>query len=140
MRGPLRRAQKLRGMMAIILLVDNDPLQAFQRKSILERKFQDVERVSDAAEALCLVEQPHFARNLGLVISGLSMPGIGGPEFVAELHTRLPQVPVLVLGSANEAPGDYLGGFVQFLAKPFGMDEMVAVAAGLLAENTESAA
>jgi len=86
--------------MAIILLVDNDPLQAFQRKSILERRFQEVERVGDAAEALCLVEQPHFAGKLGLVISGLSMPGIGGPEFVAELHTRLPQVPVLVLGSA----------------------------------------
>jgi len=66
--------------MAIILLVDNDPLQAFQRKSILERRFQEVERVGDAAEALCLVEQPYFAGKLGLVISGLSMPGIGGPE------------------------------------------------------------
>jgi|ERR1700721_1797383 DNA-binding NtrC family response regulator len=126
--------------MAIILLVDNDPLQAFQRKSILERSFREVERVGDAAEALCLVEQPHFARNLGLVISGFSMPGIGGPEFVAELHSRLPHVPVLVLGNTSELPGDYLGGFVQFLAKPYAMDEMVAAAAVLLEQASESAA
>jgi DNA-binding NtrC family response regulator len=130
----------MRGRMAIILLVDNDPLQAFQRKSTLERRFNDVERVGDAAEALCLVEQPHFAGQLGLVISGLSMPGIGGPEFVAELHARLPQVPVLVLGSASEAPGDYAGGFVRFLARPFAMDEMVTAVANLLAQNTASAA
>ena len=58
--------------MATILLVDNDPLQAFLRKSILERRFDDVQRVGDAAEAFCLVEQPQFAENLGLVISGLA--------------------------------------------------------------------
>jgi two-component system nitrogen regulation response regulator GlnG len=126
--------------MAIILLVDNDALQAFQRKSILERRFPDVERVGDAAEALCLVEQPYFAENLGLVISGLSMPGIGGPEFVAELHSRLPDVPVLVLGSASEAADDYAGGWVHFLAKPFAMDEMLAAASSLLAERKASAA
>ena len=87
--------------MTTILLVDNDPLQASLRKSILERRFSEVERVADAAEALCLVEQPQFAGHLGLVVSGLNMPGIGGPAFVAELHDRLPNVPVLVLGSGG---------------------------------------
>jgi DNA-binding NtrC family response regulator len=130
----------MRVRMAIILLVDNDPLQAFQRKSILERRFQEVERVGDAAEALCLVEQPYFAGKLGLVISGLSMPGIGGPEFVAELHARLPKVPVLVLGSSSEAPGDYDTGFVRFLTKPFALDDMVAAASNLLSQDSISAA
>jgi CheY-like chemotaxis protein len=139
-RRPFKKVREMREAMAIILLVDNDALQAFQRKSILERCFQDVERVGDAAEALCLVEQRHFADNLGLVISGLSMPGIGGPEFVAELHSRLPDVPVLVLGSASEAEDDYAGGFVHFLAKPFAMDEMLAAASNLLAESKASAA
>ena len=88
--------------MATILLVENDPLQAFLRKSILERRFSDVQRVTDAAEALCLVEQPQFAGNLGLVISGLNMPGIGGPAFVAELRIRMPWLPILVLGSDSD--------------------------------------
>jgi DNA-binding NtrC family response regulator len=120
---------------ATILLVDNDPLQASLRKSILERRFQDVQRVGDAAEALCLVEQPQFAGNLGLVISGQHMQGIGGPAFVAELHVRLPKLPVLVLGSPSEAADDYAGDCVRFLPRPFATEEMVALAGQLLAKN-----
>jgi len=122
--------------MATILLVDNDPLQAIQRKSLLERRFNDVRRVADAAEALCLVEQPEFVANLGLVISGDHMQGIGGPAFVAELHTRLPKLPVLVLGVSSDAADDYPGGWVRFLAHPFASDEMLKVA-GLLMTQQE---
>jgi DNA-binding NtrC family response regulator len=121
--------------MATILLVDNDPFQALQRKSILERRFHDVQRVGDASEALCLIEQPNLAKNLGLVISGEHMQGIGGPAFVAELHTRLPNVPVLVLGVARAAETDYSGGRVRFLPSPFTNDEMLHAAGLLLAQH-----
>ena len=123
--------------MPIILLVDNDQLQAFLRKSLLERRFRDVQRVADAAEALCLVEQPQFAGDLGLVISGLHMPGIGGPEFVAELHSRLPKVPILVLGNSSDAARDYAPGQVRFLARPFAVDEMLHVAGQMLYSRAE---
>jgi DNA-binding NtrC family response regulator len=121
--------------MATILLVDNDPFQALQRKSILERRFGDVQRVGDASEALCLVEQPQFAGNLGLVISGEHMQGIGGPAFVAELHSRLPHMPVLVLGIASEAATDYAGEWVRFLSSPFTNEEMLRAAGLLLAQH-----
>jgi two-component system C4-dicarboxylate transport response regulator DctD len=116
-------------------LVDDDPLQALLRKSILEGHFPQVVRVGDAAEALCLVEQPRFAASLGLVVSGLNMPGIGGPAFVAELHARLPEVPVLVLGSNGESADDYAGGFVRFLARPFAHEDMLALADRMLAQS-----
>jgi CheY-like chemotaxis protein len=135
-RGPLpARPRRNLGSMATILLVDNDPLQAIQRKSILERKFPDVERVRDAAEALCLVEQPQFAGQLGLVISGLHMRGIGGPEFVAELHERLPKVPVLVLGGDDETPTDYKGGWVRYLPHPYIERDMLTAAGELLGRH-----
>lgn len=121
--------------MATILLVDNDAFQALQRKSILERRFRDVQRVGDASEALCLVEQPQFAGNLGLVVSGEHMQGIGGPAFVAELHTRLPNVPVLVLGFESDAESDYAGEWVRFLPSPFTNDEMLRAAGLLLAQH-----
>ncbi len=38
--------------------------------SLLGRQFGNVRRATDAAEALCLIEQPEFAGKLGLVISG----------------------------------------------------------------------
>jgi len=121
------------GLMSTILLVDHDPLQGFLRKSILERRFSDVRRVGDAAEAFCLVEQPQFAGHLGLVVSGSHMPGISGPAFVAELHTRMPWLPVLVLGSESDAEADYAGEWVRFLPRPFASDQMLALAGQMLA-------
>jgi CheY-like chemotaxis protein len=121
--------------MATILLVDNDPFQALQRKSILERRFQDVQRVGDASEALCLVEQPQFAGNLKLVISGGHMQGIGGPAFVAEIHTRLPNVPVLVLDIESGAETEYSGERVRFLPRPFTDEEMLRAAGAMVAQH-----
>jgi DNA-binding NtrC family response regulator len=126
--------------MAIILLVDDDPLQAFVRKTILDRKFPDVRRVGGAAEALCLVEQLHFAQHVGLVVSGHSIKGIGCPAFVAELHERLPEVPVLVLGDPSESHSEYSGDHVRFLPRPVNADEMVNLAAEMLAQSKQTMA
>lgn len=123
--------------MPTILLVDNDPLQAFVRKSNLEKRFGEVERVSDPAEALCLIEQPQFARNLRLVISGPHTPGIGGPDFVAELHSRLPSVPVLVLGDADHTAEDYGSEGVRLLSRPFASDQVLAAAGQMLAQSRQ---
>jgi len=124
-----------------ILLVDDDPLKASVRKSIFEKRFSDVLRVADAAEALCLLEQPHFARSLSLVVTGHHSAGIGVPAFVAELHARIPLLPVLVLGDSREqAPGDYADANVSFLARPFGADEMLSAASHIVTQNERKTA
>jgi DNA-binding NtrC family response regulator len=126
-----------------ILLVDSDPLQAFECKSILERRFHDVQRVGDAAEALCLVEQPQFAGQLRLVISDLKMAGIGSPAFVAELHERLPKVPILVLGSGGEASNPNAANaneWLRFLPRPFASEEFLTAAGEMLAQHAWQAA
>lgn len=79
------------------------------RTSLLESNAPTVVRALDAGEALCLVESSAFARDLSLVITGHLMSGISGPEFVAELRSRLPQVPVLVLTSVLNSEREYLG-------------------------------
>ena len=126
--------------MPTILLVDYDPLQAFLRKSILEQQFQDVCRVSDAAEALCLVEQPRFASKLSLVVAGHHMPGISGPDFVAELLRRMPELPVLVLGSGLENAHDYPGDKVCFRPRPIAKEELLALAGHMIARDHLDAA
>ena len=83
--------------MAVILLVDENPLRASLRQSLLERATPDVVRVSSPAEALCMVESEDFAQALRLVVTGGRMNGISSAEFVNELRVRMPQVPVLVL-------------------------------------------
>jgi DNA-binding NtrC family response regulator len=121
--------------MRTILLVEDDPLQALVRMSVLEKRFPDVRRAADAVEALCLIEQPVFSGNLGLVISGHHLPGLGGPAFVAELHSRMPALPVLVLGDAAESVRDYTSDGVRFLAKPIATEEMLTVASQMLAQT-----
>ena len=126
--------------MATILIVDDDPLQASLMMSLLGRQFGNVCRVNDAAQALCLIEQPEFASKLRLVISGHHTPGIGGPAFVAELRSRKPDLPVLVLGVNGAAPSDYTEPHVVFLPRPLGGDRMLAVTGQILATRKPAVA
>jgi CheY-like chemotaxis protein len=139
MRGQPEVAPVL-GFALKILLVDDDPLQASVRKSILERQFSDVLRVTDAAEALCLVEEPQFALNLGLVISGHHLAGIGGPAFVAELHTRIPLLPVLVLGESSLDRTKYSGENVTVLTQPIFAKEMLATVGRMMSQSAHKTA
>jgi DNA-binding NtrC family response regulator len=126
--------------MTKILIVDDDLLQASHMMSILGRRFGDVCRATDAAEALCLIEQPDFADKLGLVISGHHTPGIGGPAFVAELLARMPNLPVLVLSAAGAAPTDYADEHVVFLPRPAVGEKMLAVTSQMLAHRRNAVA
>jgi DNA-binding NtrC family response regulator len=126
--------------MANILIVDDDPLQASLLMSLLGRQFGNVCRVNDAAEALCLIEQPEFATKLSLVITGHHMTGIGGPAFVAELHSRKPDLPVLVLSAGAAGSSDYKDEQVVFLPRPVGGDKMLAVTSQILADRKPAVA
>jgi DNA-binding NtrC family response regulator len=134
-RFPMPDRARLGLMATTILLVDDDPLQAYMFKALLERRFADVRRVADAAEALCLVEQPQVTGTLGLVISRNRLPGIGGPAFVAELHNRRPELPVLVLGEDGEWPAESKGDHVRFLSAESGPGEVLAAAGEMLTSS-----
>lgn len=123
--------------MATILLVDDDPLQASLMMSLLGSRFGKVFRVNDAAEALCLIEQPEFSGNLSLVITGHHTPGIGGPAFVAELRSRKPGLPVLVLAAKDAIPLEYSDAHIVFLPRPFASDKMLAVTSQILSDRTK---
>ena len=126
--------------MTTILLVDDDPLQASVMLSLLGRRFSDVRRAKDAAQALCLVEQPEFAGNLGLVISCHHTPEVGGPAFVSELRSRMPNLPVLVIGTARETKASYADPRVVFLPKPYAAETMLTVAGEMLAGRKSAVA
>ncbi len=112
-----------------ILLVDDDPFQAYARVAALEGVYHRVERAAGAAEAFILVDQPAFARDLALVVVALHMPGISGAAFVAELASRAPRVPVLVLCRNDECSEHFTSSNVPYLL-PVGssMKEMLRAA------------
>jgi len=109
--------------------------------SLLGRQFGNVCRVNDAAEALCLIEQPEFANNLSLVITGHHTQGLNGPAFVEELHARKPSLPVLVLSLNGSQSSDYKKDEqVVFLPRPVCGDKMLAVTGQILSEQKPAVA
>lgn len=108
----------------------------------LEGRFHQVRRVADPAEALCLVEDPRIASHLDLVISAHHPPGMTAPDFVSELHRRLPCVPVLVLGAHQDLVEDYpaSGGLVVFLRKPVTAKKLVETVRQILARGFRNVA
>jgi DNA-binding response OmpR family regulator len=126
--------------MATILLVDDNPLRASLRQSILEGSVSAVVRVSDAAEALCLVESPEFASSLRLVITGHTGSGIPGPDFAAELRARLPHVPVLILSAQGDVEREYAGIGGLYHSKTLSPDELRSAVNRLLGAMTRQSA
>jgi CheY-like chemotaxis protein len=118
--------------MDTILLVDDNPLRAAMRKSILEGNAPAVVRALDASEALCMVESAEFARRLTLVITGHVTTGISGPEFVAELRSRMPQVPVLVLSMVADAEPEYRGIPGVYISRTTFPDELRSLVSRLI--------
>jgi len=122
--------------MTTILLVDDDPLHAHVRRSILGRHFPEIKRATDAAEAFILVEDPRFTERLGLVIVGLNRPGLGSPAFVAELTSRLPSIPVLVLGRSREEAAFFVGENVCFLPRTAPPEQVIALSRQMMGQST----
>jgi CheY-like chemotaxis protein len=102
------------------------------RKSLLEGKAPSVVRALDASEALCMVESPEFAQGLALVITGHTMTGISGPEFVAEFRSRMPHVPVLVLSAVPDAEHEYKGISEVFVSRTSSAEDLRAMVGRLV--------
>lgn len=115
-----------------ILLIDDDPFQASARKSMLERRFSKVARASSAADALILLQQPNFARHIKLIVVDLHMPGVRGPEFVAELRARMAGMALLIVGQDGEVSTDYDGLGAYFLPWRASTEQMLASAVRIL--------
>lgn len=120
---------------ATILLVDDDPFQAYGHRDALERHYARIERAVDASEALIRVDEPGMAETLALIVVGLRLPGMAGPAFVSELTARVPLVPVLVIGRVGETAADYCQADVRFLPRDPTAEELLAAVKAALSKG-----
>ena len=117
--------------LAAILLVDDNPVQAATRKAILTFSGNQVSVATNAQEALTLLENPDFAKNINLIITDHLMPHMNGPQFVARLRVQLPNVPVLVLSGLPDAEAEYDGMNILYRLKPLDPEELIRLARSL---------
>ena len=110
----------------MILVVDDNPVQALTRTAILARAGHDVSTVYSADDAFHALESDE-ANAIGLVITDHIMPGESGSHFVKLLWERRPGLKVMVLSGMAEAEADYTGLDVTFRAKPILPEELIAL-------------
>ena len=109
-----------------ILLVDDNAVQAATRQTILKRAGYFVIAVLNPMRALEQFRLCDFPADVELVITDHLMPGMTGAEFVRELRTTYPHLPVLVISGLEEAEQQYEGMDVVFRLKPLLPENLIA--------------
>jgi len=123
-----------------ILLVEDEP----QVRALAERTLRELGyRVLSAASGLeGLAVEASYAGPIDLVVSDVVMPLMSGPQMVAELKRRRPELlALLVSGYAYESTdGGNLPPGTHFLAKPFSPEDLTHRVRALLDQAIRSQA
>jgi DNA-binding response OmpR family regulator len=127
-------------MLATILLLDDNAVQAATRQTILKRAGYFVIAALNPGRALEQFQTGEFPATVQLVITDHLMPGMTGADFVRVLRRTHPTLPVLVISGLDEAEQEYAGLNVTFRMKPLHPDNLVETVHRLIDVGTGSAA
>lgn len=110
--------------MRVLVVEDEAGIRAFVGRAFEAEGFQ-VEAVQDGGRGLELA----LAGEYEFVILDLMLPSRDGLEVLRELQARRPELPVLILSARTDLATKLRGfelGAVDYLAKPFSLDELLA--------------
>lgn len=115
---------------ARILIVDDEPSITEFVSYAMQKEGYLTEIASDGEEALRKIEQQHF----DLFILDIMLPGIAGYELCRRIRTKM-STPILFLSARDTELNKVVGlelGADDYLAKPFGVRELLARTRALL--------
>lgn len=115
---------------ARILIVDDEPSITEFVSYAMQKEGYLTEIASDGEEALRKIEQQHF----DLFILDIMLPGIDGYELCRRIRTKM-STPILFLSARDAELNKVVGlelGADDYLAKPFGVRELLARTRALL--------
>jgi DNA-binding NtrC family response regulator len=106
-----------------VLLLDDDPIQLKIREAILRSAgiLVSIATTPDSALALMRTKIGQF----GAVVTDHLLQGQTGADFVRELRTFNPDIPVLVLSGMAEIEGEYEGMHAEIRQKPLPPEELI---------------
>ena len=106
-----------------VLVVDDEPKLCDLLASALSQNGISVFTAGNGLHALKVLE----VEDIDLVISDWRMPGMDGPQLLAEIKSRFPQLPVIVMtaySTVKNAVQSMRNGAYDYIAKPFDIDEL----------------
>ncbi|HEY0289785.1 MAG TPA: sigma-54 dependent transcriptional regulator, partial [Pseudomonas sp.] len=111
-----------------VLLVEDDRSLREALGETLLMAGHEYEAVGSAEDALIAAAESQFS----LVVSDVNMPGMDGHQLLAQLRSRYPQLPVLLMtahGAVDRAVDAMRQGAADYLVKPFEPKALLALVA-----------
>jgi two-component system, cell cycle sensor histidine kinase and response regulator CckA len=112
----------------VALVVDDEVIVCRYTARVLTAAGLRVLEAYDGQEAMTLLELLGSTA-VGLVVSDVAMPRMGGVELAMAIGQRWPAIPVLLVSGQGGSSSAYPGAF---LGKPFTPDALVASVESLL--------
>ncbi|CAI8963114.1 Transcriptional regulatory protein ZraR [compost metagenome] len=106
-----------------VLVVDDEPKLCDLLASALNQNGITVFTAGNGLHALKVLE----TEDIDLVISDWRMPGMDGPQLLAEIKSRFAHLPVIVMtaySTVKNAVQSMRNGAFDYIAKPFDIDEL----------------
>lgn len=106
-----------------VLVVDDEPKLCDLLASALGQNDIQVFTAGNGLHALTVLER----EEIDLVISDWRMPGMDGPQLLAEIKQRFPHLPVIVMtaySTVKNAVQSMRNGAYDYISKPFDIDEL----------------
>ncbi len=95
---------------------------------VLEKAFKQADMEVKSYEQADSVLKALNASQPDAIISDIRMPGMDGLELLSQIHSRYPELPVIIITAHTDldaAVSAYQGGAFEYLPKPFDVDEAV---------------
>jgi DNA-binding NtrC family response regulator len=109
-----------------LLIIDDDPAVRQTLQEVLEAKSYNVTTAADGERGLSLLKEQPF----DLVLSDLTMPGLGGMEILQYLVREQPGCPCIIItgfGTISNAVAAIRQGAYDYLTKPVDPGELLVV-------------
>jgi len=108
-----------------ILLLDDNPEQLCIRELVLRRAGFESQVATKGHSALALLHSEMGRQKIGVVITDHIMPDMDGVEFVRQLRSFNPGIPVIVISGLQDADLEYADLDVIFRVKPCDPGELI---------------
>jgi PAS domain S-box-containing protein len=123
----------------LLLFIDDDQSVREMVAPALKEQGYHVLTAANGAEALALLEGQE--QQLRLVLSDIAMPVMDGLEITEKLHTRWPDLPIVLISGTFDVEKQALPkGVITVLTKPFRLEQLLAVTADALQKHPAASA